>query len=255
MAPKRICTRRYLDPNPPKVVENPERILRRSKIKDDKGIFHLQKSLSLPAKSVRSIENIILDKETDQALLRSKSTSELSQVTIGPGGLNFPIFAQHPSQPSSPPFFPQNQDTQSVHIHVTYSPTFCIPPLVHIPTFPIHSVIFPNPPRVVATEFTPLVLPTQLHDLPQGYSQRIRTYGPEGYITTQQHLDRFNDFCDLEEVDYEHAKTRLFAQSFYGELKKWCRSLEAGSIHDFQEFEVVFLRKWERRKNSLHLLT
>ena len=47
----------------------------------------------------------------------------------------------------------------------------------------------------------------------------------------------------------------LFAQSFYGEVKKWFRGLVAGNIHDFQEFEVVFLRKWERKKNSLHLLT
>ena len=70
-----------------------------------------------------------------------------------------------------------------------------------------------------------------------------------------EHLDRFNDFRDLEEVHYEDAKMRLFAQSFYGEVKKWFRGLLAGSIHDFQEFETSFLRKWERKKNSLHLLT
>jgi hypothetical protein len=47
----------------------------------------------------------------------------------------------------------------------------------------------------------------------------------------------------------------LFSQNFYGEVKKWFRVLAAESIHDFQEFEIVFLRKWERKKNSLHLLT
>ena len=107
---------------------------------------------------------------------------------------------------------------------------------------------------MVAT-FAPLVLPAQLHDLPQAYSQRINTYGAEGDITAQQHLDRFNDFCDLEEVDYEDAKLRLFAQIFSGEVKKWFRALQARSIHDFQEFEVVFLRKWEHKINSLQLLT
>ena len=55
MAPKRIHTRRFPYPNPPKVVENPKRILRKSNIKADKGIFHLQKYLSLPAESVKSI--------------------------------------------------------------------------------------------------------------------------------------------------------------------------------------------------------
>ena len=39
-------------------------------------------------------------------------------------------------------------------------------------------------------------------------------YGAKGDISAQQHLDRFNDFCDLEEVDYEDAKMILFAQSF-----------------------------------------
>jgi hypothetical protein len=94
LAPKRIHTRIFLDPNPPKVVENPERILRRSNNKVDKGIFHLQKSLCLLVESVKSIENIILDKETDQSLLRSKYSSELSQVTVGSEGLNFPRPAQ-----------------------------------------------------------------------------------------------------------------------------------------------------------------
>ena len=68
----------------------------------------------------------------------------------------------------------------------------------------------------MAARFTPLVFPVQLHDLPQGYSQRIITYGVEGDISTQQHLDIFNDFCDLEDVDYEDAKMRLFSQSYYG---------------------------------------
>ena len=61
--PKIIHTRRFPDPNPPKVVENPERIVRRSSIKVDKGIFHLQKSFSLQVKRVKSVvsvENIII---------------------------------------------------------------------------------------------------------------------------------------------------------------------------------------------------
>ena len=129
-----------------------------------------------------------------------------------------------------------------MQIPVAYSPTF-VSPIV-----PIHIVVLPNPPIVMAARFTPLVFHTQLHDLPQGYSQRIRTYGAEGDISAQQHLDRFNDFCDLEEVDYEDAKMILFAQSFYGEVKKWFRGLAVGSVHDFQEFETIFFRKWERKK-------
>ena len=105
MAPRRIHTRIFPDPNPPKVVENPKRILRRSNIKDDKGIFHLQKSLSLPA------ESVILDKGIDQSFSRSKFDSELSQVITGPRRANLSRPTQQPSQPSSTSSFPQNQNT------------------------------------------------------------------------------------------------------------------------------------------------
>ena len=71
----------------------------------------------------------------------------------------------------------------------------------------------------------------------------------EGDIIAQQDLDRFKGFCDLEQVDYEDAKTRLFAQSFSRDVKKWFRGLQARSICNFQEFEAIFLRKWEHARN------
>ena len=107
----------------------------------------------------------------------------------------------------------------------------------------------------MAARFHPLDLPTRLHDFLQNYAQRIKTYREEGDITTQQHLDQFNDFIDLEEVDYEDVKIRLFAQSFFDEVKKWFRNLPLGSIQNFQQFEYVFIGKWEDRKNPLQLLT
>jgi len=68
-------------------------------------------------------------------------------------------------------------------------------------------------------------------------------------------LDIFNDFVDLEEVDYDDVKMRLFAQSFVGEVKKWLKGLAVGSILNFPGFETFFLKKWEDKKNSLQLLT
>ena len=63
----------------------------------------------------------------------------------------------------------------------------------------------------MANRFDPLVLPANLHDLPQGYVQRLKQFGAEGDITAQQHLDRFLYFIDLQEVDHEDVKMRLFA--------------------------------------------
>lgn len=73
--PKRIYTRINLDPNPPKVVEDPRRILRRGNNNVDKGIFHLHKYLFLPTKGIKNIVDIILDEKFEKMLLRSKSTS------------------------------------------------------------------------------------------------------------------------------------------------------------------------------------
>jgi hypothetical protein len=143
-------------------------------------------------------------------LLISKSATELSQAFTGPKRPQPFKPAQQPSHPSSTFVYPQNQNTHNVQNPVTCSATF-VTPLV-----PIHTLVLPNPPIVMAARFTPLVFPAQLHDLPQGYSQRIRTYGAKGDISVQQYLDRFNDFCDLAEVDYEDAKMILFSQIFYG---------------------------------------
>ena len=100
-------------------------------------------------------------------------------------------------------------------------------------------------------KFAPLVVPTNLHDLSQGYAQRLKQFGVEGDITAQQHLDIFLDFCDLEEIDYEYVKMRLFAQSLSGEVKKWFRVLPPNSIIDSQHFENMFLNRWEEKKNPV----
>jgi hypothetical protein len=73
-----------------------------------------------------------------------------------------------------------------------------------------------NLPRAMAAKFSPLIFPAQLHDFPQNYSHRIKLYDVGGNILSQKHLDWFNNFVDLEEVDYANMKMRLFVQSLWG---------------------------------------
>ena len=53
----------------------------------------------------------------------------------------------------------------------------------------------------MAAKFAPLRFPIVLHDLPQNYSQIISLFDGEGGITVKQHVEKFEDFIDLEEVD------------------------------------------------------
>ena len=151
------------------MVDNPERILRRSSTPVDKGISHLQRASSLPIESVKCFTSFDFDKETDQSFPRSRSKTELCQVLIGPERPNNLTPAQQPSH-----FSP----TPAVQSPVIY-PSIVFPPLV-----PAFTVVFPNPPIIMAARFSPLVLPALLHDLPLGYSQ-IRPYGVEGDVSAQ----------------------------------------------------------------------
>jgi hypothetical protein len=103
----------------------------------------------------------------------------------------------------------------------------------------------------MATIFSPLFLPDQLHDLPQNYNQRIKSFDVEENVSFQRHLDWFNEFVDLEEVDHEYVKLRLFAQSLLGEVRKWFKSIPASSILNFATFETIFLARWGDKKNPL----
>ena len=69
--------------------------------------------------------------------------------------------------------------------------------------------------------FAPLALSAILHDLPLNYAQIISLYDGEGNVSERYHIGKFDDFIDLEEVDHEDVKMRLFAQSLSREAKKW----------------------------------
>ena len=107
----------------------------------------------------------------------------------------------------------------------------------------------------MAAIFAPLALPTALHDLPQNYAQRISLFDGEGNFIARQHMDRFEDFIDLEEVDYDDAKMRVFAQSLSSEAKRWFKDLPTRSILPFESFQNIFLDKWEDKKSPLQVLS
>ena len=68
-------------------------------------------------------------------------------------------------------------------------------------------------------------------------------------------MDRFEDFIDLEEVDYDDAKMRLFAQSLFGEPKTWFKYLPTRSILTFEAFQTLLLDRWEDKKSPLQVIS
>jgi len=102
----------------------------------------------------------------------------------------------------------------------------------HTPPIPPRS----NPPRVMATCFTPLVLPQVLDDMPSDYQSKISFLdGTPNSITAQQHVDKMADFYELHEIDEENVAMRLFVQTFAGEVRKWFRGLQAACIATLAE--------------------
>ena len=78
---------------------------------------------------------------------------------------------------------------------------------MHIPPTPLR----PNPLRMMATHFPPLVLPQVLDDMPIDYQSKIPFFdGTPNNITAQQHVDKMADFNELHEIDAENVAMRLF---------------------------------------------
>lgn len=102
--------------------------------------------------------------------------------------------------------------------------------------------------------YASLNLSFPLHELLKNYDQRLPQFDGTGDITTRKHAGKIIDFIDLEEVDHEDAKLRLFAQSLSGKARKWYRSLIARSIPDFQQFQIIFLNRWEVKRNPFQIM-
>ena len=68
-------------------------------------------------------------------------------------------------------------------------------------------------------------------------------------------MDRFEYFTDLEDVDFDDAKMRLFSQSLSGEAKRRFKELPARYVPTFEAFQTLFLDRWEDKKRHLQVLS
>jgi hypothetical protein len=106
---------------------------------------------------------------------------------------------------------------------------------------PISQVVVPPPPPIMASRYAPLVLISPLHDIPQDYQMILPQFDGIGPLNAQQHVDKMNDYFDLQEVDEPDVQMRLFARSLTGDVKKWYKGLHAASVVDLTAFQRIFL--------------
>lgn len=93
----------------------------------------------------------------------------------------------------------------------------------------------------MANRYAPHALPANLNTMPVDYKTKIKQFGYDGAYTASQHIQWFKDFCDLEEVDNDDVKMRLFAQSLKTNVKDWFKGLTTGSITGIENFYTIFL--------------
>jgi hypothetical protein len=178
-------------------------------------VLCLERFLYFPKDGMKSIKDLDFDLKFEQTLFRTKSESCLNKIIFDAKRFQDLILAT-----SIKPLLIPTQNQQPLQVLTA----------------------------TMVARFSPLVLPTQLHDFPWEYNQRIKLYDVEGKVSAQKHLEWFNKFVDLEEVDYEDAKMSLFSQSLAREVRKWVRALPAATILNFEALKRVFLQSVVTRR-------
>jgi len=108
----------------------------------------------------------------------------------------------------------------------------------------ILAVHTPTPCKIL-DRYKPLVLPSVLHAFPKNYDLYLPRFDDEcKNVNAEQHVQNFESFLDLFEVDEEDVSIRLFALSLQAKVKSWFKALPDASISDFQQFVKVFLDRW-----------
>jgi hypothetical protein len=88
----------------------------------------------------------------------------------------------------------------------------------------------------MVARYAPLVLVAPLNSMPQDYQTRLPQFDATGPLNAQQHVDKMNDYFDLQEVDEADVQMQFFAQSWTGDIKKWFKALPATSVPDLVAF-------------------
>jgi hypothetical protein len=63
----------------------------------------------------------------------------------------------------------------------------------------------------------------------------------EGDLTTQEHINFFDQLADILGIEHEDVYSRLLVQTFKGQVRTWFLDLAIGSLRSYKELENTFI--------------
>jgi hypothetical protein len=91
----------------------------------------------------------------------------------------------------------------------------------------ISSHVLDSTPSNIQHRYRPLKLPHLLHDFPPKHYEYLPVFdGEHGAITAEKHVQGFEHFIDLFEIDHDDVCMRDFSQSLKGDTKEWFKHLK-----------------------------
>ena len=107
-----------------------------------------------------------------------------------------------------------------------------------------------NPiPSQIPEKYRPLKLSYILHYFPPKHHKYMLKFGGEpNKFYAKKHIQDFEHFIDLFEIDHDDVCMRELSQSLKGNNKDWFKHLHPKTISSWEELKNVFLKFWGKKK-------
>jgi hypothetical protein len=73
--------------------------------------------------------------------------------------------------------------------------------------------------------------------------------GEPDVISAEKHIQGFEHFIDLFEIEHDDVCMRAFSQSLKGDTKDWFIHLQLDTISSWEELKNIFLKLWGKNKS------